>query len=384
MLIQARPYDGRIIQLCWIQRSFDVRETVGLSWIFHLWVGHRLFHLVMGEIGKSWQIIMLKIHLFLLAMVYIWAISKNPRFTERTSTNLERCNRLPHVCTIMIYGYIWQTWGDRLQKKEMIYLIPKRRLCFLFDQASSLQDSELSEEVLLENVPCKSFFFPPASMDSQLVGQPPLHSHSPALRAYKPECYGAYLLSAPLRARTFASLSIYLGVVLNSGSVVDNVFRPPWPPLARPRFQSTCAYRLIYFHHHHHHHDVYVYIYILLTFSSGDKTHDSCQHNEPSTWYLAPREEEKSGNVVYRWTRDQMDSCLEDLVQTCFGPVSDFWTKFEPAGVWGPLWIKDENAADEINISTAAHSLFQQLRSRTIYGSSRKHDQTCHASVRRL
>ena len=118
MLIQARPYDGRIIQLCWIQRSFDVRETVGLSWIFHLWVGHRLFHLVMGEIGKSWQIIMLKIHLFLLAMVYIWAISKNPRFTERTSTNLERCNRLPHVCTIMIYGYIWQLGGIACRKKK--------------------------------------------------------------------------------------------------------------------------------------------------------------------------------------------------------------------------------------------------------------------------
>jgi hypothetical protein len=27
---------------------------------------------------------------------------KNPRFTERTSTNLGRSHRLPHVCTIMI------------------------------------------------------------------------------------------------------------------------------------------------------------------------------------------------------------------------------------------------------------------------------------------
>ena len=28
----------------------------------------------------------------------------NPRFTEKTFTNLEKSHRLPHVCTIMIYG----------------------------------------------------------------------------------------------------------------------------------------------------------------------------------------------------------------------------------------------------------------------------------------
>ena len=37
---------------------------------------------------------------------------ENPRFTERTSTNLGRSHRLPHVCTIMIYcklgGYRFQ------------------------------------------------------------------------------------------------------------------------------------------------------------------------------------------------------------------------------------------------------------------------------------
>ena len=43
-------------------------------------------------------------------------------------------------------------------EKLMIYLTPELRLCFLFDQASSLQDSELSEEVLLEEVLCKSLF----------------------------------------------------------------------------------------------------------------------------------------------------------------------------------------------------------------------------------
>ena len=92
----------------------------------------------------------------------------------------------------------------------MIYLTAERRLCFLFDQASSLQDSELSEEVLLEEVLCKSIF--PHGQHGQPVGQPPLHSHSiassPALRAYKPECYGACQLSGTLRARTFARKNV--------------------------------------------------------------------------------------------------------------------------------------------------------------------------------
>ena len=84
----------------------------------------------------------------------------------------------------------------------MVYLtLYDSRLCFLFDQASSLQDSELSEKVLLEGcfanlcVPiCQ--VRPHCCMDSQPVGQPPLHSHSlaisPARQAYKPECYGAF------------------------------------------------------------------------------------------------------------------------------------------------------------------------------------------------
>ena len=38
---------------------------------------------------------------------------ENPRFTERTSTNLGRSHRLPHVCTIMIYGKLG---GYRLQE----------------------------------------------------------------------------------------------------------------------------------------------------------------------------------------------------------------------------------------------------------------------------
>ena len=55
-----------------------------------------------------------------------------PRFTEWTSTNLERPHRLPHVCTKIIYGKLG---GYRLKEKWMIYLAPERRPCFLFVQA---------------------------------------------------------------------------------------------------------------------------------------------------------------------------------------------------------------------------------------------------------
>ena len=48
--------------------------------------------------------------------IYIYIYMSNlehPRFTERTSTNLGRSHRLPHVCTIMIYGKLG---GYRLQE----------------------------------------------------------------------------------------------------------------------------------------------------------------------------------------------------------------------------------------------------------------------------
>jgi hypothetical protein len=77
----------------------------------------------------------------------------NSMFTERTSRNLERSHHLPHVCTKMIYR---KFDGYCLQEKLMIYLTPGRRLCFA------------------------NLFFPTASIDSQLVEQPPLHSHSTA------------------------------------------------------------------------------------------------------------------------------------------------------------------------------------------------------------
>ena len=47
-------------------------------------------------------------------IIYIYMSDcENPRFTERTSTNLGRSHRLPHVCTIMIYGKLG---GYRLQE----------------------------------------------------------------------------------------------------------------------------------------------------------------------------------------------------------------------------------------------------------------------------
>ena len=52
---------------------------------------------------------------------------ENPRFTERTSTNLGRSHRLPHVCTIMIYGKLG---GHRLQETATfiyIYIIHRHQ-----------------------------------------------------------------------------------------------------------------------------------------------------------------------------------------------------------------------------------------------------------------
>ena len=52
-------------------------------------------------------------HWNVLHMCIYMSNLENPRFTERTSTNLGRSHRLPHVCTIMIYGKLG---GYRLQE----------------------------------------------------------------------------------------------------------------------------------------------------------------------------------------------------------------------------------------------------------------------------
>ena len=58
------------------------------------------------------------IHMYLYMSDY-----ENPRFTERTSTNLGRSHRLPHVCTIMIYGKLG---GYRLQETAAFIYIYMR------------------------------------------------------------------------------------------------------------------------------------------------------------------------------------------------------------------------------------------------------------------
>ena len=59
---------------------------------------------------SSWMIINIYVHIY----IYIYMSNlEHPRFTERTSTNLGRSHRLPHVCTIMIYGKLG---GYRLQE----------------------------------------------------------------------------------------------------------------------------------------------------------------------------------------------------------------------------------------------------------------------------
>ena len=55
---------------------------------------------------------------------------ENPRFTERTSTNLGRSHRLPHVCTIMIYGKLG---GYRLQETAAFIYIYIYELLIICD-----------------------------------------------------------------------------------------------------------------------------------------------------------------------------------------------------------------------------------------------------------
>ena len=122
----------------------------------------------------------------------------------------------------------------------MIYLTPERRLCFLFDQASSLQDSELSKEVLLEEVLCKSLF--PHQQHGQPAGQPPLHSHfiasSPApnlcQKECQIECQSIYIyLSVSVCLSVSSLLSIYLSIYLAgwlAGKLATYLSRSNLPP----------------------------------------------------------------------------------------------------------------------------------------------------------
>ena len=70
------------------------------------------------------------IHIHYIIILYM-SDCENPRFTEKTSTNLGRSHRLPHVCTIMIYGKLG---GYRLQEAAaFIYIYICDEPCIICD-----------------------------------------------------------------------------------------------------------------------------------------------------------------------------------------------------------------------------------------------------------
>ena len=86
-----------------------LQEAIGSAWFF--WA---------SNLEKTWRdtldILVANVDRCKAAWIYIYIYMsdcENPRFTERTSRNLGRSHRLPHVCTIMIYGKLG---GYRLQE----------------------------------------------------------------------------------------------------------------------------------------------------------------------------------------------------------------------------------------------------------------------------
>ena len=68
------------------------------------------------------------IYICICMYIYIYVYMsdcENPRFTERTFTNLGRSHRLPHVCTIMIYGKLGGYRWYRLQETAV---------CIIYDE----------------------------------------------------------------------------------------------------------------------------------------------------------------------------------------------------------------------------------------------------------
>ena len=145
--------------------------------------------------------------------------------------DIHKCGKVPSLTTRLDKNNVWQTWGVSLAGK-ICDLLDSRAEAVLPFWSGIFATGLLGYLRRCYWKKCfANLFFPTASMHSQLVGQPPLHSHStassPAPRAYKPECYGAFQLSGPLQARTFArknvrrmlvylsiSLSIYLSACL--------------------------------------------------------------------------------------------------------------------------------------------------------------------------
>ena len=84
----------------------------------NIW-GVLMVNVTIYTIHGSYGYIHIYIYKYIYINIYIYMSDcENPRFTERTSTNLGRSHRLPHVCTIMIYGKLG---GYRLQ--ETAYLV---------------------------------------------------------------------------------------------------------------------------------------------------------------------------------------------------------------------------------------------------------------------
>ena len=101
-------------------------DTIITGWTVYYWL---LFIFIITYIHSAYYII-LYIYIYIYKYIYIYIYMsnlENHRFTERTSTNLGRSHRLPHVCTIMIYGKLG---GYRLQETATfiyIYIIHRHQ-----------------------------------------------------------------------------------------------------------------------------------------------------------------------------------------------------------------------------------------------------------------
>ena len=165
-----------------------------------------------GNHGNHIQYIYIYIYIYIYTYTYIYMYMSNLKTLGSRNGHPQLWkgpNRLPHVCTKMIYGKLG---GYRLQ--ENLYNELKWSTWLQSGGCASFLIRHLRCRTLSYLRRCywkrcfANLFFPTASIYGQLIGQPPLHSYSiassPALLAYKPECFGACQLSGTLQARTFA------------------------------------------------------------------------------------------------------------------------------------------------------------------------------------
>ena len=73
---------------------------------------------------KRVQAVLIKTMIYIYILIYIYGtyhISNlgNSRFAKRTSTNLGRSHRLPHICTRMMYGKIEEFRGYRWKENDV-------------------------------------------------------------------------------------------------------------------------------------------------------------------------------------------------------------------------------------------------------------------------